>query len=76
MTEYKKKIRRDLLSMKMSMRDLSLTIGVSQNMACKWFNGPYVPKFKHLVKLCKTIHGENWKDELIKYAELVLELEQ
>jgi len=57
--------------MNMPMRSLSLLIGVSQNQCCKWHNGPYFPSFKHLIKLCKTVHGQDWNIHLLEYAELI-----
>lgn len=68
---FQKKIRKDLLSVDLPLYKLSLKLGASKSMATKWFLGVCFPSFKNMIRVCKTIHGENWKNHLVEYAELL-----
>jgi hypothetical protein len=72
-TEFHKKIRRDILSTKMTLRALSLSMNWHQNRCNRFWSGEHHPSFRYLVTFCKTIHKENWKQHLLEYAELLEE---
>lgn len=75
-TKFHKKIKKDILSTGVTLRSLSLSMKWHQNRCNCFWNGKHFPSFRYLVQFCMTIHGDDWRNHLIEYAEMIVGGEQ
>lgn len=72
-SKFHKKVRRDILSTGMNLAQLSRACGFPRHRCSVYWRGDHYPKFEYIIVLCQYIHGDNWQQHLIEYAQLLLE---
>lgn len=58
-----------------TLEDIASSIGVTENSISKWISGDMYPSVVYLVRLCKMIYKEDWKDQYLLLSD-ILELER